>query len=212
MPRPARWLVVWLWCGVLAAGIARAETTDLADLFPSAPPDIDVSSFTARAQRYFARADISIDALAAHPDRPDDAITALLRDYRRQLLRGRMELARARALHQTVQPALVDLERFTAAHLETLQHLLPRLSPAAQRVVRHTLYTVTQLHQSAQASLLHPPRPARGSVIGPHRSAATDPSSVMRVRSFPLNAPVTTDTSVLDATPPTAPAVRRTSP
>ena len=138
---------------LVAAATARADTADLSFLLPSDMPDVEITSFVGRAQRYFEEADINITALAGHPDRSDDAIAALLQQYRQQLLRGRMELARARAVRQPVQPALVLLERFTAAHLTTLQALLPQLSRASQSSVRHTLHLVVQYHQSAQANL-----------------------------------------------------------
>ena len=149
--------VPWLLSGFLVlfvAAAATAETTDISELFPAKHPDIEISSFAARAQRYFEEADINVIALASHPDRPDDAIAALLQQYRRQMLRGRMELARARAVHQPVQPVFVVLEQFTAEHLKALQALLPQLSTASQQSVRHTLHLVAQLHQSAQAGLM----------------------------------------------------------
>ncbi len=157
----------WLLFGALvlaAATAARAETTndDLSFLVTPQTPDVDISSFAGRAQRQFEQADISICALAGHPDRPDDVIAELLQQYRRQLLRGRMELARARAVRQPVQPAVTLLERFTAEHLLALRHLLPRLSPASQTAVRHTLRFVAQCHQSAQASLTQQAAPPSG--------------------------------------------------
>ena len=148
-----RWLLGAL---VLAsATAARAETTDANLAFLVAPqtPDVDITSFAGRAQRCFEEADICILALTGHPGHPDDAIASLLQQYRKQLLRGRMELARARAVRQPVQPAVTLLERFTAEHLLTLRHLLPHLSPVSQTAVRHTLRFVAQCHQSAQASL-----------------------------------------------------------
>ena len=151
---PRRWLLGS--CLLVAAATARADTTDLAALFPPDMPEVEITSFVNRAQRYFEEADISITALADHPDRSDDAIAALLQQYRQQLLRGRLELARARAVRQPVQPALVLLERFTAAHLTLLQTLLPQLSRASQGSVRHTLRLIAQYHQSAQASLVQP--------------------------------------------------------
>ena len=131
------------------------ETTndDLSFLVTPQTPDVDITSFAGRAQRCFEEADICILALTGHPGHPDDAIASLLQQYRRQLLRGRMELARARAVRQPVQPAVTLLERFTAEHLLTLRHLLPHLSPVSQTAVRHTLRFVAQCHQSAQASL-----------------------------------------------------------
>ncbi len=197
-----------LSCAALAtAAFAQAAAFD--ELFPPQTPDIEITSFAARAQRYFAEADINVIALAAHPDRPDDAIAALLQQYRRQLLRGRMELARARALRQPIGPALVSLERFTAEHMATLRALLPRLSPASQSAVRHTLYTVTQLHQSAQASLSHPAKAPRTLVrtqqpfAAPSAPERPHPSTpAMKVQEFPLRVATSAEAPPVGIAPP----------
>ena len=146
-----------LW---LAAATAGAEPAALDDFLAPDPPAVEITSFAGRAQRHFEQADIFLTALAAQPRHSDDDIVALLQQYRQQLLRGRMELARARAMHQSVDTVLVAMERFTTQHLQLLQALLPELSPTVQRNVRHTLRMVNQLHQSAQADLLSP-RPNR---------------------------------------------------
>ncbi len=138
----------------LAAAIGHAEPTTLEEFLTSDAPDIELSSFATRAQHHFEQADILLAALAAHPQHPDSAIAVLLQQYRQELTRGRMELARARAVHQPVTPALVAMERFTAEHLKALQALLPQLSAPSQSIVRHTLYLVAQMHQSAQAGLI----------------------------------------------------------
>ena len=173
-----------------AAAAAVAESSDegptgLLSLFPPDAPAIELSSFTQRAQRCFEEADISIAALIGHPDRSDEAVTDLLRQYRRQLMRGRMELARARALRQPVRPVVTRLERLTAEHLVTLRTLLPRLSPGAQRSVRHTVYVIDQVHRSAQASLAaQTRRTAAGTSV---RSAGRARQAAVAVRTVTLD-------------------------
>ena len=160
--RCALLLGLLLWPVIAGAG---TEPANLDTFFATDPPEIDITSFAGRAQRYFEQADIFLTTLAAQPHHDDDAVVALLQQYRQQLLRGRMELARAYAVHQPVDSALVAMERFTGEHLRLLQHLLPELSPPVQRTVRHTLRMVAQLHQSAQASLLT-------NRVGPETAAA----------------------------------------
>ncbi len=152
----SRWRVSLLLVGLwgLTAAIGHAEPTTLEEFLTPDAPDIDITSFASRAERHFEQADILLTALAAHPQNPDSAIAELLQQYRQELMRGRMELARARAVHQPVTPVLVAMERFTAEHVKALQALLPQLSAPSQSTVRHTLYLVAQMHQSAQAGLI----------------------------------------------------------
>ena len=139
----------------------EAASGDLSFLLSPDPPVVDVASFSERAQRQFDAADINLTALQWHPDRTDEAVVTLLRVYRQQLLRGRMELARARVLRQPVRPVVARLEQMTAEHGRLLRELLPHLSPSARAAARHTLYTIRQTHRSAEASLNQPSQPGQ---------------------------------------------------